>query len=173
VLAFLDTTSLFGQNLRNFILWCAELGAFRPRWSEYVLDELDRNLDEVLGLPEAARQRLRDAMTTAFPDALVATPAAPNGFGIADPGDVPVIDAAAAARADVIVTDDDHFTAPVVQQAGVVRIKTVDFAIWCLSQLSDGAIVRLRSEFGAPEKLAAFPALQQAYVMRLGRLGLT
>jgi hypothetical protein len=171
LLAFLDTSALFGQNLRNILLWCSVLGAFEPRWTTEVLRELDENLASELGLAADAREHLLRELRGAFPDALVPVPAPPNGYGIADPDDVHVIDAAVAAGVDVLVTDDfKHFTSGVMANAGLRRERTPDFVIWCLGELPDRQVLRLSETFGAPSKIRHFPAVEQAFSGRLTAL---
>ena len=165
--AFLDTNSLYGQNLRNFLLWCAFVDAFVAHWSNHVLDELDDELRE-LGIDEGRRTHLLKEMANAFPDALVPTPEDPNGFGIQDPDDVPVIDAAVEAGCEVIVTDDaKHFTPDVLAAAGLERCGAEDFGMRCLDSLTDQQLDELHAGFGDPSKLSAFPTLRQRYVERL------
>lgn len=66
---FFDTNVLYGASLNDFILRLAARGAFRPLWSEGVIDELRRNLER--RLPAEFVERRIDAMEKHFPDAAV------------------------------------------------------------------------------------------------------
>lgn len=69
--AFLDTCVLYGATLTDTLLRIAEQDAFRPQWSNDVLDELRRNLDAIPGLAAGAADRRIHFMTEAFPEAMV------------------------------------------------------------------------------------------------------
>lgn len=101
--AFFDTCTLYGAVLNDFLLWLADGDAFRPLWSEGVLEELRRNLIKNGHDGEAVDKRLR-TMRTYFPDAMV------TGYehlieGMrCEPRDRHVLAAAVRANADVLVT---------------------------------------------------------------------
>ena len=63
-----DTCVLLKSYLRDTLLSIAEVGTFRPLWSDHVLQEIRRNLLKAGAKPEAAGHRLRQ-MATYFPDA--------------------------------------------------------------------------------------------------------
>ena len=100
--ALFDTCSLYGAYLCDLLLGLAENGAFRPLWSEQILEELDRALAERLG-PERTARRI-EAMRRAFPDAIV-TGYQPLVSGMScDAKDRHVLAAAVRAKAEVLVT---------------------------------------------------------------------
>ena len=78
------------------------------------------------------------------------------------PDDVHVIDSAVDLGADVLVTDDSHFTDTVMQTAGFLRMATVEFAADRLTALSEGQLRGLAHGFGDASKLSSFPALENA-----------
>lgn len=66
---FLDTNVLYPPSLADTLLRLGEAEVIRPHWSPDVLDELERNLAEVITAEKAHRRRV--TMEAAFPDATV------------------------------------------------------------------------------------------------------
>lgn len=102
----LDTCALFPQTLRDTLLRAAEANLYSPRWSEEILEELRRNLQEDRGLTEEQAQHLLTAMGSAFPEAMVAGHGSLIGRMTNHPDDRHVLAAAVHCRAQVIVTDN-------------------------------------------------------------------
>jgi predicted nucleic acid-binding protein len=100
--AFFDTNVLYGAYLNDFILRLADRGAFRPLWSEGVLEELDRNLRAAHD-PAAMSLRIA-AMRDAFPDAIVHGWESLVEAQTCDPKDRHVLAAAIRGGADILVT---------------------------------------------------------------------
>lgn len=100
--AFFDTNVLFGSHLNDFILRLAERGAFRPLWSEEVLEELQRNL--VARFDPSSIERRIKFMREAFPDSLVEGYEQLTGQMTCEPKDRHVLAAAVRANAEVLVT---------------------------------------------------------------------
>lgn len=67
----LDANVLYPFTLRDTLLRLAVKGYYQLRWSDQILDEMHRNLIEKAGISEEQSQNLRNAMTAAFPDAMV------------------------------------------------------------------------------------------------------
>lgn len=88
--------------MKDLLLELAELGAYRPLWSEDVLHELERNLAS--RVPETAAARRVTAMREAFPDACVQGYEALVDSMTCDPKDRHVLAAAVRASAEVVVT---------------------------------------------------------------------
>lgn len=101
--AFFDTCALYNSRLNDVILRLADRGAFRPLWSQDVLDELERNLVKNGELPELARKRV-DTMSTYFADAMVEGYDDLIGGMLCDPKDRHVLAATIRANAEVLVT---------------------------------------------------------------------
>src|SRR5699024_12325541 len=100
--AVLDTSVLWPSLQRDFLLSLAAEGAYRPLWSEAILDELVSHEAQKLtgrgwkgSAADAAAQRLIDRMSQAFDDALVADWQALQGsYDLPDPDDEHVLAAA-------------------------------------------------------------------------------
>lgn len=101
--AFLDTNVLYGGHLCDLLLWLADGGAFRPLWSEGVLEELERNLIGNGVHEDGVRKRL-DTMRDYFPDALVEGYADLIDGMTCDEKDRHVPAAAVRANAEILVT---------------------------------------------------------------------
>lgn len=102
----LDANVLYPFTLRDTLLRVAAKGYYQLRWSEQILEETHRNLVEKAGISEEQSQNLRNAMTTAFPDAMVTDfesliESMPN-----DEKDRHVAAAAVKANAQIIVTSN-------------------------------------------------------------------
>lgn len=100
----LDANVLFPFSLRDTLLRAAADGYFQLYWSTQILDETTRNLVGTGTITEEQAERLRDAMTEHFPEAMVTghealIDAMPN-----DTKDRHVAAAALKAGAQVIVT---------------------------------------------------------------------
>lgn len=67
--ALLDSCVLYPQYLCDVLLRLASAGTYRPLWSPQILDEVRRNVAEVIG--EAAIDRRLERMRAHFPDAEV------------------------------------------------------------------------------------------------------
>jgi len=98
----LDTCATYPAYLRDTLLRLAAAETYRPLWSAHILDELRRLLTDKIDV--ASADRIIDAMTRHFPDALITgyeplVPAMTN-----HPKDRHVLAAAVRANADAIVT---------------------------------------------------------------------
>lgn len=101
--AFFDTCALYGATLNDVVLRLADSGAFRPLWSDDVLEEVRRNVIDD-GYAAAEIDRRLDAMREYFPDALVEGYADLVETMTCHPKDRHVLAAAVRANADVLVT---------------------------------------------------------------------
>lgn len=102
----LDANVLFPFSLRDTLLRAAADGYFQLYWSTQILDETTRNLVGTGTITQEQAERLRDAMTGHFPEAMVTghealIDAMPN-----DAKDRHVAAAALKAGAQVIVTSN-------------------------------------------------------------------
>ncbi len=107
--ALIDACVLSGALRRNMLLSLAEVGMFRPRWSERILHETERAISRVTEGDVGAEQRVR--IEAAFPESLVTNYEVFEAqLALPDPDDVHVLAAAIATSAAVIVTDNlRHF----------------------------------------------------------------
>lgn len=100
----LDANVLVPQRLSSLLLTLADHDLFQPRWSDEILDEVDRTLVNKLGVePDKATRRLT-AMRRAFPRAAVVGHESATGDPRCDPKDQHVYAAAQFASADLLVT---------------------------------------------------------------------
>jgi hypothetical protein len=104
----LDASVLYQELIRNLLLWIAAEGGFEPFWTVRIIDETRRNLIEDGVLELEQWERLRAAMLTAFPDAMLDQPATdaiehkmPN-----DEKDRHVLAAAVAGNVELVITSN-------------------------------------------------------------------
>lgn len=159
-----DACTLVSALKRNLLLSLAEAGFFRVRWSDRILDEVERaitRLTEERGLPDGAIRaaRARKAMVDAFQDATVTGhESLIDGLGnLPDPDDAHVIAAAVKTRASVIVTDNlRHFPASVLGPLDL-EAKTADAFLADTIDLDPARAVapvrRMRERFKKPDKM--------------------
>lgn len=117
----LDANVLVPQRLSSILLTLAEHDLFQPRWSEEILDEVERTLVNKLGIePDKATRRL-GAMSRAFPRAAVVGHESAKGDPRCDPKDQHVYAAAQFASADLLVTFNlDDFPAEATQPGDIL-----------------------------------------------------
>jgi len=101
--AFFDACTISGITLADLLLRLAAEGAFRPLWSEEVLEEVRRNAVEA-GVAEVGIEKRLAAMREYFPDAMVTGYERLTGSLSCDPKDRHVLAAAVRSKADVLVT---------------------------------------------------------------------
>ncbi|RZT27168.1 PIN domain-containing protein [Kribbella sp. VKM Ac-2569] len=103
--AFLDANVVRGQLTTDVLLSVARRGAFAPRWTQHVIDEMRRNRPP--GLPEAAIDRRIANMNKAFPRAMRSAPPRDLQDQMrADPKDKHVLAGAVHSGSHVLVTDN-------------------------------------------------------------------
>jgi SAM-dependent methyltransferase len=108
----LDASVLYVESVRSLLLWIADGGGFAPFWTERILEETRNNLIEGGVIAAEQWDRLREAMVTAFPGAMIDQGAVdaiedemPN-----EAKDRHVLAAALVADADLVVTSNiRHF----------------------------------------------------------------
>ncbi|PKP83829.1 MAG: PIN domain-containing protein [Alphaproteobacteria bacterium HGW-Alphaproteobacteria-2] len=99
----IDACVLYPTVLREVVMGVAEAGLFTPLWSARILEEWAHAAAR-LGQGAVALAEIA-ALADAWPGALVTLPeGAEAGLSLPDPGDVHVLAAAIAGRADVLLT---------------------------------------------------------------------
>lgn len=124
--AFLDACVLYPSSTRDLLLRGADAYLYRVCWSSEVLVEVRRNLvADQRCAPDKAND-LIEAMTRAFPEALVTGYEKLVPAMRTDEGDRHVLAAAVTAKADVIVTDNArHFPAEACDPYSI-EVQTAD-----------------------------------------------
>jgi predicted nucleic acid-binding protein len=108
-----------------------EPGLYRPLWSEEILQEVSRALEQ-LGYSQKQRDRRLQAMQTAFPEATIAVPEELEGKlgGLPDEKDCHVLAVAIMAKTNVIVTlNTKHFPAECLGKYGILCHTPDDFLV--------------------------------------------
>lgn len=130
--AFLDACVLVPIAPCDTMLRMAEAGAFRPVWSEKVIDEAIKTLTEIHPDIDPSRFQSRfRSMNEAFDDALV-TGWEPlvEALDLPDPKDHHVVAAAMRGRADVIVTNNiKDFPPDALEPLGLAAVTLDDFLL--------------------------------------------
>jgi predicted nucleic acid-binding protein len=118
----LDANVLVPMSLRDTLLLAAEVGLYRPHWSDTILDEVRRTLMRLpkLRLPEERAVRLVAKMNEAFPEArIIGYEYLIDGM-TNEPEDRHVLAAAVRCGARAIVTlNTKDFPAAALQASGV------------------------------------------------------
>ena len=128
------------------MLSIAEVGTFRPLWSDHVLEELRRNLVKAGAKPEAVEHRLGQ-MTTYFPDARVTGYEQLVGSMTNHPKDRHVLAAAVAGRADTLVTENlKDFPPESAVHLGITVTGQDDFLLGLLELHPDAVLDALRRQ---------------------------
>ena len=127
----LDACILVPAPLRDTLLRTADAGLYRVRWSDAILDELERTLTgEDIRLPAHRAKQLRDQMTQHFPDASVGEFEHLIDRIRNDPKDRHVAAAAVVGKAEVIVTSNlRHFPASVLSEHRIRSESPDDFLV--------------------------------------------
>ena len=163
--AFLDACTLASALKRNLLLTLAEAEFFRVRWSEPVLAETQRAIEQILankGVEDAADRalRARKGMEDAFEDARVVDfdHLLSASVGLPDPKDAHVVAAALKTQAAVIVTDNLKDFPPALLRALSLEARSADSFIADTIDLDHGravaAITKMRHRLRRPEKTA-------------------
>lgn len=110
--AVLDASVLYQEPIRSLLLWIAAEGGFEPYWTERILEETERSLLDGSIVTSNQWRRLRGAMSTAFPDAMLDQEAV-NAIEDTMPNherDRHVLAAAVVGRIELVVTNNlRHF----------------------------------------------------------------
>ena len=106
--ALYDANVLYGNTLRDLLIRLAMAGRMQAKWTNRILDEMQRNLAvNRPGIPEEKLGRLRLLMNSAVRDCLVeGYEPLIEGLKLPDPDDRHVLAAAIKAGAQIIVTSN-------------------------------------------------------------------
>lgn len=152
--AFLDTCTIFGAAITDFVLDLAERGTFRPLWSERVLIELERSLVRRGIEPAAVAYRIT-AMREAFPDAKVTGYEDLISQMTCDDDDRHVLAAAVRANAEVIVTFNlRHFPQTSLDPYQITTVHPDDFLLDQLDLYPQATLQSLEDTSGRYENPA-------------------
>ena len=160
-----DANALFPLTLRDTLLRAAAAGFYQLRWSEVILDEMERNLVSTDTMSAEKAVRLRQHMERFFPEALVTdferlVDAMPN-----DPKDRHVAAAAVQGGAQVIVTSNlrDFRQLP----DGIEAQSPDEFLCNLFDLDPEGIVVLLREQAADLRKP---PVSFEELLIRLGRI---
>jgi predicted nucleic acid-binding protein len=126
-----DACALYGNTARNLLIRLARARLVQAKWTDQILDELDRALATKRGVPPDKRQRLRRLMNAAVADCLVERyEPLIEGLKLPDPDDRHVLAAAVKAAAQVIVTSNiADFPAEYLAEWGIEATSPDDFVL--------------------------------------------
>lgn len=143
---------LYAEPVRSVLLWIAALGGFTPLWTERILAEVEKNLLEAQRLSSSQWERLRAAMTAAFPDAMLdqGPVDAIEGDMSNDPKDRHVLAAAVAHDAGLVVTNNlRHFKGSDLERFGVRALSADQLLCELLSMAPNLVCSALESQAAA------------------------
>lgn len=168
--AVLDACVLVPTVLREVLIAVAAAGAYRPLWSERILEEWARVAarrgprDEVEARGEIALVKAR------FPVALVpAAPAVEARLWLPDANDIHVLATAIAGRADLIVTfNAKDFPRGALDDAGLERMDPDQFLAALRRQDGDRLDTAVRAVHAAAERIAGGPVPIRTLLKRAG-----
>ncbi|MCC9311695.1 PIN domain-containing protein [Kitasatospora sp. RB6PN24] len=125
-----DACVLYPNTLRDLLIRVARAGMVQAKWTEQILDEVDRALAGKVP-DEAKRRRLRELMNLAVRDCLVSGhEPLMEGLKLPDPDDRHVLATAIRAGAQVIVTSNlKDFPASCLDQWNVEAKSPDDFVL--------------------------------------------
>lgn len=138
--AVLDANVLLPFTLRDTLLRIAAEGIFQLRWSDQILDEMDRNLVDMGFMSSEKGARLRRKMVTYFPESGVSNYQSLLSGLHGDPKDRHVVAAALKSRAGVIVTANLRDFVPLPE--GLVAMSPDQF----LSDLFESEVLKVTSK---------------------------
>lgn len=136
-----DACALYGNTARDLLIRIARTRLVQAKWTNHILDELDRGLAERRGIPEDKRHRLRLLMNAAVADCLVeGYEPLIDSLKLPDPDDRHVLAAAIKCGAQVIVTSNvDDFPSEVLN-SWEVEARTPDDFVLDMIGINDRAV---------------------------------
>lgn len=166
-----DANVLYGQWLRDLVMWLGISGLMRPRWTERIEAEwLENLLRKRPDLPAERLRRIPELMNRALPQARV-TPTEPVAtFALPDPDDVHVLQAAVGSGAAYLLTFNlSDFPPEVCRVAGVEVVHPDAFLLELLREHPEAmrqALLEMQGQKTRP------PVSWGEMAQALGRAGL-
>ncbi|MFD3627931.1 PIN domain-containing protein [Streptomyces sp. NPDC058698] len=167
-----DACVLYPNTLRDLLIRVSLNGFVRARWTDMILDEVDRNIAQDYGISPAKLQRRRALMNGAIRDCLV-TGFEPliEGLKLPDPDDRHVLAAAIQAGAQVVVTNNrKDFPPDYLNNWGIER-KGADEFVLDLIGLDDRVVYACVQEIATSRRRP--PQTFEDVLGQLERSGLT
>ena len=146
-----DANVLYGQWLRDLVMWLGSTGLIQPRWSETIEQEWIGNLlSHRPDLERARVERTAALMNQVLPKAKVVSIRNTLDVQLPDPDDVHVLQAAVTARASYLLTFNlSDFPEETCQSLGVTAIHPDSFLVE-LAQLYQeemrGTLIKLQRQ---------------------------
>lgn len=180
-IAMYDACALYGNTVRNLLIRVAQARLVQAKWTDQILDELDRALADKRGIPADKRKRLRSLMNAAIADCLVdGYEPLIEGLKLPDQDDRHVLAAAIKAGAQIIVTANvSDFPPDYLAQWGIEARSPDDFildligisdrAVYaCMQQIVDERINPPETLDDVLSQLERSGLIETAAVLRLG-----
>lgn len=152
--AVIDANVLLMAGPRDTLLRAPEERLYQPRWSEEILEEVQRNLIRLLAArgnpdPAAGAGYLLTELRRQFPEAMVERHGSLTGVMANDPKDRHVLAAAVACGAQVIITENVQHFMPYALQPHRIDARTADSFLLHLFELDPETLVRILTAQGA------------------------
>ncbi len=143
--AVLDACVLANFGLCDFFLTLAEAPRlYRPLWDREILDEVQRTQVGKLGWPEDLSKSWREAVESAFPEAMVTVPGSLVAACTNHKQDRHVLATAVRGQAELIVTSNlKHFPPEALKRWDVRASHPADYLITLYSLNAGVVVVRL------------------------------
>ncbi|MEW2071207.1 PIN domain-containing protein [Streptomyces sp. NPDC007346] len=167
-----DACVLYPNTLRDLLIRVSQRGFVRARWTDVILDEVDRNIARDYDIAPEKLQRRRALMNGAIRDCLI-TGFEPliEGLKLPDPDDRHVLAAGIQAGAQVIVTNNrKDFPPHYLANWGIER-KSADEFVMDLIGLDDRVVYACVQEIATSRRRP--PQTFEDVLGQLERSGLT
>ncbi len=141
----LDTNVIYPIEIRDLLFWFAHYELFTPKWSTHIFYEWEDVMTRK-GVPEGVMNKRTAAVSSAFPDALVANyESLIDGLELKDMKDRHVLAAAIKVNANVIVTNNlKDFPKEYLAKFGLVAKSPDDFLADIIDLNHDKAVEAFR-----------------------------
>ena len=138
VSALLDANVLYGDLQRDILLSLAEEGLYTPLWSEKILDEVEKNLQENLGIDfHQTRQNMQEVFSTA---SVKNFENLESDITFPDSYDEHVVASAIKSSADLIISEDLDFVSENLKEYNLVSMKLDQFLVFIIESFKADAL---------------------------------